>query len=244
MKKRLLKAFTLIELIIVISIITLITTSSTFYFIDFVNNQEIKQKLQLIKSDLSDLDKEVKDYKTFDYQIEMNTSTLSWKYIIYKNIFDINNTNKLLFNTLGSFTWTIETSWNSSLTWTLKLYKGFKLFLDTTKTWSVDYNFNFNEKQKYKILWTLSWKVLNEIDLNYYSINNLTPSTWNTVNLININTKEDKTWNNINKLIITNIGWNKKFYKDSISSSNIITTNEIYLFFENKWKEKFIKITK
>jgi len=77
MKKKLLKAFTLIELIIVISIITLITTSSVFYFLDFVNNQEIKQKIQLIENDLKELDKEVKNYKTFDYQLEMDTSNSS-----------------------------------------------------------------------------------------------------------------------------------------------------------------------
>jgi len=244
MKKTLLKAFTLIELIIVISIITLITTSSVFYFLDFVNNQEIKQKIQLIENDLLELDKEVKNYKTFDYQLEMDTSTLSWKYIVYKNIFDLNNTQKILFNNSNSFTWTIRTSWDSSFTWTLKLYKDLKLFLNTSKTWSVDYNFNFNEKQKYKMLWTLSWEVLNEIDLNYYSINNLNPNTGNTINLTEINTQEDKNWSNIDKLIITNIGWDKKFYSWSISTTNKISENQLYLFFENKWIEKFIKILK
>ena len=244
MKKTLLKAFTLIELIIVISIITLITTSSVFYFLDFVNNQEIKQKIQLIENDLLELDKEVKNYKTFDYQLEMDTSTLSWKYIVYKNIFDLNNTQKILFNNSNSFTWTIRTSWDSSFTWTLKLYKDLKLFLNTSKTWSVDYNFNFNEKQKYKMLWTLSWEVLNEIDLNYYSINNLNPNTGNTINLTEINTQEDKNWSNIDKLIITNIGWDKKFYSWSISTTNQLSENQLYLFFKNKWIEKFIKITK
>jgi prepilin-type N-terminal cleavage/methylation domain-containing protein len=77
MKKSFLKAFTLVELIIVISIITITTTSTVFYFLDFVKNQEVKQRTQLISNNLDQLDKDIEKYKIFDYEILFNTSSLS-----------------------------------------------------------------------------------------------------------------------------------------------------------------------
>jgi prepilin-type N-terminal cleavage/methylation domain-containing protein len=73
MKKTFLKAFTLIELIIVITIITFITTSSVFYFLDFVKNQEIKQRIEVIENNIKQLDSDIKKYKIFDYELLFNT---------------------------------------------------------------------------------------------------------------------------------------------------------------------------
>jgi prepilin-type N-terminal cleavage/methylation domain-containing protein len=243
MKKSFKKAFTLIELIVVISIMTLITWSTVFYFIDFVKKQELTQKIEVIKDNLQNLDNNVKKYNIFDYELLFNTSTLSSWYITYLNIFDTKNKQTLTFTT-NSFTWTIETTnnWWWTLTGTLKIYKWIKLFLNTTKTWATDFNYNFNTNKDYKIKWTLSWEILNEIDLHYFSKDNLYPEKHNLLNLININTNEDKSWTDINQLIIKNIWWKKKFYKNT--TNNEISSNEIFLFFENNWKEQFIKITK
>jgi len=77
MKKSIVKAFTLVELIIVIAIITLISSSSVFYFLDFVKNQEINQRVQLIEDNLKKLDKDIKKYNIFDYELAFNTSNFS-----------------------------------------------------------------------------------------------------------------------------------------------------------------------
>jgi hypothetical protein len=46
-----------------------------FYFSDFVENQELKQKLSLIEENFEELDKEVANYSIFDYEVSLNTST-------------------------------------------------------------------------------------------------------------------------------------------------------------------------
>lgn len=236
--EKIIKAFTLIELMIVISIITITTISSTFYFLDFVKNKEISQKVELINTELKSLDKEVKDYKIFDYELNFNTSTLSWKYIIYKNIFDTTNYQNVRFLS-NSYIWLIETNWLSTLTWSLKLYKENKLFLNTTRTWTIDYEFTFNDKSKYKIIWTLNEENLNEIYINYFDEDNLYPEKNNFLNLIKIK-KED--WDEINNIQIKNIWWIKKF--ETNNDWTEINGNKISLVFENNWIEKEINIIK
>ena len=84
-------AFTLIELLVVITIITIMSASGVFYFFDFVKNQEINQKLYMIEDDINTLDKEIKDYKIFDYELIFDTSDINnqnYSYITYTNNFD------------------------------------------------------------------------------------------------------------------------------------------------------------
>lgn len=235
--KKIKKAFTLIELLVVITIIVLMSASWIFYFLDFVQEQEISQKLLIIEDDIEQLDKEVKNYKILDYELIFNTSnTLNKSYIEYINNFDTIN-QKLLIDDI-SWTWTIKAI--NTWTWIIKIYKKDKLFVSKSIDRGVDYNFSFNDSTSYKITWTFSWETLNEIILNYFSEDNLYPEKNNILELININSKEDKTGASYTNIKITNIWWNKKFYNNTVE----IITNEIYLFFENNWKEKFIKITK
>jgi len=70
--KKLQKAFTLIELIIITSIIVIITLSGTVYFNDFTDKIEIKNKLNYTKYILKNMDKQVKNYEIYDYEILIN----------------------------------------------------------------------------------------------------------------------------------------------------------------------------
>lgn len=231
--KKILFAFTLVELIVVISIITLLTTSSVFYFFDFVKEQEISQKLTLIEDNLKDLDKKVKKYEIFDYELHFNTSN-SWSYITYINNFDLKYNQTI---NLNSWTWTVILSWASSWTWIIKLYKKQKLFLNKERQWNNSNYLDLSNELYYKIAWSFSGEILNDIHLNYFSEENLYPENNDSFVLIWIYDNENKT-NDINPLIIRNIWWKKEI------TWNSIDMNEVYLFFENSWIEKFIKITK
>lgn len=233
--KKILRAFTYIELIVVISIITLLSSTWVFYFNDFVKNQEIEQKVSTIEEDINSLDKSIKNNQIFDYELQFNTSTWSKWYISYINNFDIPYNQNVTFNSI-TWSWTIWTNWNSSLTWNLKLYKNHKLYISELIQSNNIYNFDFNDEPNYKIIWTLSWEVLNEININYFAEDNLTPEKNNLLVLQEINTKEDKSWTWISSLIVKNIWWTKSIIWDWIY------LNEAYLFFENSWKDKFIKI--
>ena len=233
------KAFTLVELLVVTTIITLLSVWSVFYFLDFVKNQEIIQKVMLIEDNFDDLDKQIKDYKIFDYQLIFNTWSLSNLYVTYINNFDIPYNQDITFSST-TWIWIIETNWLSSQEWKIKLFKKNKLFLFETKAGNDNYSFVFNKENYYKTTWTLSWEILNEIHINYFSEDNIYPEKNNSLILYDINIKEDKSWTQISELEITNIWWVKKFYDEWVE----FLSNEVYLFFENNWKEKFIKITK
>ncbi len=232
------KAFTLIELLVVIAIITLLSSAWIFYFLDFVKEQEISQKLYIIDDNLEELDKKVKDYNIFDYELLFNTSnTWSKLYVAYINNFDTNRQKINITN--STWNWVITTDPNTG-SWIIKIYKNEKLFLNNEINRINNFLFNFNETPNYKITWTLSWEILNDIMLNYFSEDNLKLEKNNNLELIGINTSENKTWFSYNNLRITNIWWIKKFYYNSTE----IISNDIFLFFENNWKEKFIKIEK
>lgn len=233
-------AFTLIELLVVITIITIMSASGVFYFFDFVKNQEINQKLYMIEDDINTLDKEIKDYKIFDYEIIFDTSDINnqnYSYLTYTNNFDTKKQSLQINN--STWSWVITSS-PASWSWIIKIYKNNKLSFNKEIDRSIDFPFDFNENSSYKITWTQSWEILNNIIYKYLSEDNILPEKNNLLKLVSINTQEDKTWTSVNKLKITNIWWKKKFF-DNWSE---ISTNNIYLFFENNWKESFIKIKK
>ncbi|MCD5385211.1 hypothetical protein LRZ95_00925 [Candidatus Gracilibacteria bacterium] len=241
MKKYLFKkAFTFIELIIVISIMILITTSSVFYFLDFVKNKEVGQKIQILEDNLTKLDKDVSNYKIFDYEVIFDINTHSGGYISYINNFDINNSQYI--DSFNSLTGSGVIKFLGSGTGSIKIYKKDKFIYKTGITSSDTINYDFNQEISYKIKSTLTGEILNDIGINYYSEDNLKPEKNNLLNLTDINTKKDKSGTNITKLIITNIGGKKVFYSGSLS--NKITDDNIFLFFESNGVEKFIKITK
>jgi hypothetical protein len=84
-------------------------------------------------------------------------------------------------------------------------------------------------------MWTLSWSTLNEIHIQYFSKENLEPEKNNLLELKDINTKEDKSGTSYSEISIKNIWWKKTLPNNE---------KELYLFFENKGKQEFIKITK
>lgn len=231
------KAFTLIELLVVVTIISLISSAWIFYFLDFVQEQEISQRLYLIEENIKELDTKVKNYEIFDYVLNFNTSyTWSKLYTSYINNFDSENQEIIITN--STWSWIIIGNINS-WSWILKIYKEEKLFLNEEINRNKDYKYNFNDSKKYKITWTFSWAILNEIHIDYFSEDNVKENENNNLELININTKEDKLWINITNLKITNIWWIKKFYNNWIVDTSI---NEVFLLFNNNWKEKYIKI--
>lgn len=226
------KAFTLIELLVVTTIIVIISSSWIFYFLDFVQDQEISQKIYIIEDNLDNLDKKIDNYEIFDYQLEFNT-TNTWKllYITYINNFDSNN--QIINITNINWDWEIISKPNT-WSWKIKIYKKNKLFLNNNINRVDKFEFNFYDSESYKITWTLSWKILNEIKLNYFSENNLFPEKNDILELIKIS--DTINWLDIWNIIINNIWWKK------IIKKWLVEYNEIYLFFENNWKEKYIKI--
>lgn len=185
--KKINKAFTLIELIIVISIITLLSSSSVFYFFDFVENKKINEMLLLIEDDFQELDKKVKNYEIFDYEIILDTESWSKYYISNINTFD-SKKQELEITDNSSWSWIIKTI-PASWSWIIKIYKKHKLtFVDQINR-TTNFEYNFLESPKYKIVWSLSWEILNNIELNYFSENNINKKSNEKLIFTNINTK-------------------------------------------------------
>jgi len=229
------KAFTLIELLVVISIIITISVSWVFYFSDFIENQELKQKLSAIEEGLEELDKEIINYNIFDYEISLNTNTGVLWYIVHKNIFDLEKNTQIDFDfNTGTGNISIQ-NWVLADLWNIEAYKRGKLFYNDSKNWNSTYVWSFSQSALYKISGSLSWKTLNDIYISYFSDSNRDIEKWNLIELIAMNTKEDKTGTNYSNLSIKSI-WKKKTIGNNES--------EIYLFFENRGREDFIKIMK
>ncbi|MDP2090387.1 MAG: hypothetical protein Q8K30_02210 [Candidatus Gracilibacteria bacterium] len=228
-------AFTYIELIVVITIITLLSSTGVFYFNDFVKNQELTLKVNTIEDNLKDLDKKIKNNEIFDYEIQLNTSTGSKGYVTYVNNFDIPYNQKIDFNSVNG-SGTLSTNGNSSLTGSLKLYKKHKLYTSAVRQGNTNQDFSLLDEPFYKIVGTLTGEVLNDIYINYFDEDNIFLEKNNLLILIAINSESDKTGTGINSIVIKNIGGTKTILGDGNNY------NELYLFFENNGKEKFIRI--
>lgn len=234
--KKIIKAFTLIELLIVTTIITVISSAWIFYFLDFIQDQEISQKLYVIEDNLKNLDKQVKNYEIFDYEIIFNPINSTKFYKTYTNIYDSDK--QLLFL---DDSWNGRVLWTLYWTWILKIYKNEKLFINIAIDRTANYDYVLNEYPHYKISWTASWNVLNDVYIDYFSESNIFPEENNDIILTSINTQKDKSWIDITNLKVTNVWWIKKFYDNWTEEP---TYNNVFLFFDNNWKEKFIKISK
>jgi type II secretory pathway pseudopilin PulG len=229
------KAFTLIELLVVVSIIITISVSWVFYFSDFIENQELKQKLSAIEEDFQELDKEIENYSIFDYEISLSTTTGSLWYIVHKNLFDIEKNAQIDYD-FSDETGTISIK-NGLLSdlWNIEIFKKEKLFYSDSKNGNSSYIWNFSESPAYKVSGSLSGSTLNDIYIHYFADSNRDIEQWNLIELIAINSKEDKSWTSYTNLSIQSI-WKKKTIGNNES--------EIYLFFENRGREDFIKIMK
>lgn len=232
MKKNII-AFTMIELIVVISIISIISVSSLNWFFNFLDDSQIKTKASEIILTIENLDKKIKNYEIYDYIIIFKSSYKD-SYLVKQNIFDsdkyvywdYNYTNKELLLNINNLWWDA---------WIIKNYKDVKLEKQLTlATSNIDikiddwYNYKFESYSS----WTTKINRLNDIELikidkndNLIFIDKITQSIW---------------WVDIWEIEIKNIWWKKQFY----NSWTLLNINEIYLNFESKWRENYIKITK
>ncbi|NVP17984.1 prepilin-type N-terminal cleavage/methylation domain-containing protein [Candidatus Gracilibacteria bacterium] len=232
MKKNII-AFTMIELIVVISIISIISVSSLNGFFNFLDDSQIKTKASEIILTIENLDKKIKNYEIYDYSIIFKSSYKD-SYLVKQNIFDsdkyvygeynyINKELLLNINNLGGDAWII------------KNYKDVKLEKQLTlATSNIDIKIDDGYNYKFESYSSGTTKInrLNDIELIKIDKND---------NLIFI----DKITQSIGgldlgEIEIKNIGGKKQFY----NSGTLLNINEIYLNFESKGRENYIKITK
>jgi len=226
------KAFTLIELLIVISIITILTSSGVIYFFRQVSSIKLSSEIEKIVDIVDNLDSEIDNKKVLDYSLYISKNSFWFTWSINNLWLDNRQNINMNFET---WTWIM-----SSNSWTiLSIYSWIKF----QKNYTIDswwqYEFNFWNNTDWKILANYSWSTLNNLEIFYYSPDNLIINNENKLELVWINSKSDKAWTNYNFIIIKNLNWKK-----------IITSNwnnnfdKIYLFFEREWVEKFIEIKK
>lgn len=226
-------AFTMIELLVVVSIISIISITAINWFFNFLQNKELVLKANEISLYIDNLDKKIKNHEIYDYNVIIDSS-INNSFITYENIYDTNQNIILNYN-INNNQWTINLIWLAWELWNLIIYKEKKLYFSDNLI-SNSTNINFEEAYNYKILSTLSWTTqinkLNSIDLIRFDKES------SLLKLIKIS---ENIWtNDLWKIEIKNIWWKKEFYNSWI----LLNKNEIYLYFENKWKENYLKLTK
>lgn len=232
MKKKII-AFTMIELLVVVSIISIISVTSINWFFNFLQNKELNLKANEVSLYIDSLDKKVKNHEIYDYKIIIDSS-INNSFISYENIYDTSKNIILNYNPTNNF-WTINLNWLAWELWNLIIYKDKKLFFSDNLLLSTS-DTVFEENYNYKINSTLSWSTditkLNTIDLIRFD----KESSLLKLIKISSNTWTTDIWN----LEIINIWWKKEFY----NSWSLLNKNEVYLYFENKWKENYLKLIK
>lgn len=227
-------AFTMIELIVVISIISIISITSINWFFNFLEDRQVKMKIWEIPIFIENLDKKIKNFEIYDYTIEFR-SNLKDSYITKENIFDSKkyvNIDYDYLNASGNITLS-NLSWEA---WYLSIFKDKKLIYNNALLVTNFEKNDFEKSYNYTILSTLSWATniekLNSIEIsridkeeNLIELEKITSVLW---------------WTDIWNIELRNIWWKKHFY----NSWAILNINEFYLYFESKWKENYIKITK
>jgi len=232
MKKKII-AFTLIELLVVVSIISIISITSISWLFNFLWDKEIKTKINEIQLYINELDKKIKNHDIYDYKIVID-STINDSLLSYENIFDNDKIVELSYDNLNN-SWTLDLNWLSWNVWFLSIYKDKKIIYSD---YLLSETFTKNELEKnynYKFISTLSWTTitkLNNIDLIKFDKDSELIKLWKITDTI--------WWSDLWKIEIINIWWIKRFYSSWIS----LNTNEIYLYFENAWRENYLKITK
>ncbi len=232
MKKEII-AFTMIELLVVISIISIISITSINWFFNFLQDKELSLKTNEIRIYIESLDKKVKNHEIYDYNILINTS-INNSLISYENIYDTEKNITLSYNSWTN-SWELTLNWSSWELWNLSIYKDKKLFFSNNVSWT-NTGFLLEKNYNYKLLSTLSGasdiNKLNTIDIIKFDKEN------SLLKLTKIST--GALFVDIWDIEIRNIWWKKEFY----NSWNILNSNEIFIYFENKWKENYLKLTK
>ncbi len=217
--KKIKKAFSFVELIVVVAILAIITASSTMYFWNTIDKLNINNAISNIEFQIQALDNKVSSREIFDYEI--NFFKDKNYYVIYENIFDNNYKLKLDSFNESNKIWNFKIiSWYNSNTWAIKFYKWYKFIKQDQKTWDQIFTWSFSEITNYKLTWSYSWTILNKIYFNYFN---------NNLILKQINTNNSS---NLGSVKIQNILWKKIFNND-------VSTNKIDLYFENNswtWK--------
>ena len=240
MKKNYLKWFTLIELLVVISIMIILSVSWIFYFSKQIDSLDLQSKVDKIVDNIDKLDNQVKTKKILDYSLKIKKNSL-WYIVSTNNLWlDYRQNINMDFDT-----WTGILSTNYSNTWasySLKIYSWIKFQWNYIIDAKEQYTYNFLGNKKSKITATLSWMVLNNIYINYYSDDNILKNNENKLILDKINSKSDKTWTNYDYIELKNKFWKKELIWYIWWTSYPLT--KVYLFFNKSWLEKFIEIKK
>jgi len=219
--------FTFIELIIVISIISLISVNSIFYFNDFIWKQELSYDISQFKNVISELDADIKNQKSFDYNINFKKN--NYWYAISQNTMWNDIKQEVIFDTV-SWTGIINLNPSSVEIWEVTVYKWHKKMEQFTKNGSDTINIQVDDT--IHLLWTLSWSILNKLSLSYFDVNKET-ETKNTFILDIL----DKNMVSQNSLTIQNISW-KKVYNWDLP----IIETPVYIIFEKNWIESILEL--
>jgi len=230
------KAFTFIELLVVSAILILISTSSVFYFFWFLDQSKLNIWINNIQDQLEELDNNVKNKDILDYEIFLKKDSL---FLIEKeNTLNLNNILIFSWSNLdfytGSWELLLDPSWVEEQALKIDIYANNKFLENFVISWNSHIFYWFSKFQNYKILWTYSWQILNNLNIKYFSESNLDHKKQDYLKLIRIDT--DKT-NDLDSIYIKNILWRKSFSDNSNST-------KLYLTFDVNWKEKTLIINK
>ena len=228
------KAFTLIELLIVISIIIILSTSWWVVFFDFLNWKEVETKVNKVINLISTEDSRINNNEIFDYKIFFNKENNSFFYL-YENSFNWDNS--IIY---------LPKDWKLKLSSLIEdedkleinIFENWKFKKSNIFTWSSldftkDYNINYEIESS--IIENNIKKQLNKIKIKNYE------DEYDKNNYLKLEdiVIEDSN-EHISNLEIENIWWKKEFYNNWIKINN----KKIVLYFEKNWITKFIVITK
>lgn len=232
--KKIIKGFTLIEILIVISIIAIVSTVSINSFFNLTKNNNTKNMLLEISWEIKELDLKIKNYEIFDYEIIFDTNNIN-SYIVYENIFNENQNQKI--TSLTDYDFNITLNWLNWELWNYEIYQDIKLIINNNEAISNNLVIARDISYNYKILWKLelSWdeKHLNNILINVFDNNNLDLK----IEKITLEESSIDIW----YVKIVNIWWKKHFLD---SDNNNIISDQIYLHFEEWWRENYLIINK
>lgn len=230
--KKIINAFTFIEVLFVITIISFLSVSAISYFNNFVDTKKLDTDLYMIRDSIDKLDLKVKNKEIYDYEINFSGSNYLYKLNQsvnpIKTIFSIDEITKEFTMTSGlTYTWS----------WDIKIYNEEKLLskktldLKETFTWKMDLYNSYDVKSIPDLYNDFFWIYL-------FSEDNL-DTTWITTDFLWVNTKSDKSWSWTQNFTLKNINNKLQFY----SWSSFWNVQDIYLFFWKAWVEKSIKIS-
>gem|GEM_PF-6246188 len=67
--KKIIKAFTFIEILFVITIISFLSVSAVMYFHNFIDIKKLDSDLYMLKSSIEEFDIKVKNKEIYDYEL-------------------------------------------------------------------------------------------------------------------------------------------------------------------------------